>query len=256
MFHQHGIIEVFINAIVSFAKDETLGSLSLPSWSGSYLVFDIITYSELFDRSWTVSKESDLLQYTPFPLDATSFIQRFTYYKNFIYNDTYANQFPPPNTQSRILIQNGDIDDRTPLSWAQYYKSQTNNFSNLPHFVMYNSSGHGLSVPLRNPTIGNHTCGIQSFVGFIYNTIAPENNTCLSAIIPYKISTNDSRALMKVLGIPFDPYEDGILPLSFATIIVIILIALSICSCITAIISYFICCRKFDVEVPVQYTLM
>jgi len=249
-----GAIEYFIIILNALLNDDVdKAGNNMPPWAGSNILFDIITYSELYDQSWSVDKENALLNSALFPLSSSlTMIQRSSYYSNYIYSDPYANLFPL-STTSKILIQNGDIDTRTPLSWAQYYNSRTTNL--YPQFVMYNNSAHGLTVPSRNPTNGNHTCAIQSFSDFIYNIQSPVNNSCLKNILPYRVSVNDSRALISLLQIPFDAYEDGILPFSFASVIAIIVVVASIFSCLSAIVSYFICCRKFDVEVPVQYTL-
>jgi len=247
------VFEKELNSVTNFYGSDN----KIPNYAGSYLLFYIIMYSELYDQSWTVANENTQLSTSLFPVSAVETINRHSFFSKYIYQDPLANKFPTSTTpMSRILIQNGDIDTRTPLSWAKYYSSQTSSLLSSK-FVMYNSSAHTLIIPDSNPTNNTHTCSIQTFADFIIQSpVEPDQHPCLKEMYPYRVSVNDSKDLFDELGILLEPYEGGIFPASFALVIIILIISLSICSCITAIVSYFAICKKYDAEIPIQYTLM
>eukprot|EP01129_Flabellula_baltica_P001698 TRINITY_DN11634_c0_g1_i1.p1 TRINITY_DN11634_c0_g1~~TRINITY_DN11634_c0_g1_i1.p1 ORF type:complete len:612 (+),score=88.72 TRINITY_DN11634_c0_g1_i1:47-1882(+) len=217
-------------------------SVSKPEWSGSLLLNELVSFSELFDTEWSVSLEEELMDVSFFPYGSYQTIERGTHYLPYIYSDPLTDQFAPSST-AHVLLLNGKIDTATPDTWATYYYD--NSPLNRMSMVLFENSGHGLLYPLGNPTSNStHTCAAQITADFISGKVTiPTNHPCISKITPYSVEPDDSRVLLTSLGIVFDPYNGGVFDAILISFLAILNISLIFVFCCLGICSYCCFCR-------------
>jgi len=240
-----GAIENIFNALanapsIPISDDETYPQ----PWASSDILFDIIAYSELYNYS-VQQNNYDSSVNAFFPVDASTFITRRDVYvtNNYLYNDIFANEYPSI-VNSRVLLMNGDIDTRTPLSWSMGYSQALSKVAPNTQYNIFNNSAHGLIDPARNPTKGYHPCSVDMMGDWISGAqLNISANPCIANIRPYPLSEAAAQAFFDQYGVVgFSPYDGGALPGWLIAVIVIVIVIAVIAA--AAIFIHFYCHKQ------------